>query len=108
MSLRLRQVSILAGVLLFGTSCSDTEFFEPTDLDVAPAAITDASLVFDNGDGSVDFTWSAPVNTVRPAGVHNVIWPGVNERGEPLASGIYFVRMIAASGSLTRKVILVR
>jgi flagellar hook assembly protein FlgD len=43
-----------------------------------------------------------------PAGTHRLVWDGRNGRGERVRSGIYFVRMMTAQGSLTRKVAIVR
>jgi hypothetical protein len=42
------------------------------------------------------------------AGQHSVEWNGRSESGEPAASGIYFVRMAAPSGSQLQKVTLVK
>jgi aminopeptidase N len=42
------------------------------------------------------------------AGVHEIVWNGSNERGEPLESGIYFARLSAGGRIVTRKMILIR
>ncbi len=41
-------------------------------------------------------------------GRHTVVWNGRNDDGEPIASGIYFVRLTAESRSSTRKVVLLK
>ncbi len=43
-----------------------------------------------------------------PAGEHSVVWNGVDDRGRPAASGIYFVRMIAGSYTETRKIVMLK
>jgi len=48
------------------------------------------------------------VSETMPPGMHAVTWSGTGERGEPAASGIYFVRMTAGSFTQTRKVILLK
>jgi hypothetical protein len=42
------------------------------------------------------------------AGAHRVVWPGVDGSGEALASGVYFCRLEAGGGTLTRKLLLVK
>jgi trimeric autotransporter adhesin len=44
----------------------------------------------------------------RPAGRHQLTWNGEDDRGRPLASGIYFVRLEAVGTVQTRKVVLIR
>ncbi len=44
----------------------------------------------------------------RPAGRHAVTWTGRTDAGGPAAPGVYFVRLEAASGTLTRKLVRVR
>ncbi len=43
-----------------------------------------------------------------PAGEHSVVWNGVDDRGRPASSGIYFVRMIAGSYTETRKIVMLK
>jgi hypothetical protein len=43
-----------------------------------------------------------------PGGHHEAHWDGVNEKGIPVASGVFFYRVTAQSGSHVRRVILVR
>jgi hypothetical protein len=45
---------------------------------------------------------------VLPAGETEVVWDGTDDRGSPVRSGIYFVRLDAGDRTLTRKVSLVR
>ncbi|MBN1885813.1 MAG: S8 family serine peptidase [Candidatus Krumholzibacteriota bacterium] len=48
------------------------------------------------------------VDGERDAGIHTVMWDGVNGRGAPVSSGIFFCRMRAGGRTETRKLILVR
>ncbi len=43
-----------------------------------------------------------------PAGPHSVVWDGRNKSGTAVASGIYFYRLSTATGSLTRKMTLLK
>ncbi len=43
-----------------------------------------------------------------PAGERNLAWDGSDDRGAPLARGIYLVRVVTPDGVQTRKVMLVR
>jgi hypothetical protein len=45
---------------------------------------------------------------MRPAGPQSVIWDGGDERGRPLPSGVYFVRVVTADGEARGKLILLR
>jgi hypothetical protein len=42
------------------------------------------------------------------AGHHSVTWRGTNERGEAVASGVYFYRLQTNSGSVSRKMMLLK
>ncbi|HEU4928337.1 MAG TPA: hypothetical protein VFU38_00795 [Candidatus Krumholzibacteria bacterium] len=44
----------------------------------------------------------------RPKGIHTATWDLRGDRGERVSSGVYFVRMRAASSVLTRRVTVVR
>jgi hypothetical protein len=44
----------------------------------------------------------------QPPGTHVATWNGENERGEAVASGVYFVRMSAAAFTQTRKAVLLK
>jgi hypothetical protein len=44
----------------------------------------------------------------REAGTHSVTWTGGSDSGEPVASGVYFVRMTAPSFTQTRKLVLLK
>ncbi len=48
------------------------------------------------------------MNAVRPAGEHRVQWRGRNEAGLAVPSGIYLYRLQTESGTLSRKMSLVR
>ncbi len=43
-----------------------------------------------------------------PAGEHNIMWNGVDDRGRGVSSGIYFVRMFAGSYAETRKIVMLK
>jgi hypothetical protein len=43
-----------------------------------------------------------------PAGIGSVGWDGMSHRGEPVGSGVYFVRLETADATATRKLMLVR
>jgi hypothetical protein len=42
------------------------------------------------------------------AGPHTIVWDGTNERGEAVASGVYFCRLVAGERAETRRMTLVR
>jgi aminopeptidase N len=44
----------------------------------------------------------------RPPGYHEVEWDGKNDAGQSVSSGVYFVRLNSAGGSLVRKAVLAR
>lgn len=48
------------------------------------------------------------VDEVRPAGVHEAVWRGVDGRGRGVASGTYFCRMDAGEFREVRKMVLAR
>ncbi|HSG90487.1 MAG TPA: FlgD immunoglobulin-like domain containing protein, partial [Pseudomonadales bacterium] len=48
------------------------------------------------------------VDELLPAGRHERIWQGVDDRGTQVASGVYFVRMAAPGKSAAQKVVLVK
>jgi hypothetical protein len=60
--------------------------------------------VFNVSGGEVDRIVDADV----PAGDHEVRWEARTRSGSPLPPGMYFVRLAAGDGLLTRKVILLR
>ena len=43
-----------------------------------------------------------------PPGVHSVTWNGVNDDGQPVASGVYFYRLHTDAGDATRRLILIK
>ncbi|MBM3321279.1 MAG: T9SS type A sorting domain-containing protein [Candidatus Eisenbacteria bacterium] len=45
---------------------------------------------------------------VLPAGETEIVWDGTDDRGSPVRSGVYFVRLDAGDQTLARKVSLVR
>jgi aminopeptidase N len=47
------------------------------------------------------------LNASRGAGYHEVTWDGKNSAGESVSSGVYFVRMQSAGGTLVRKAVVV-
>lgn len=48
------------------------------------------------------------VNDYLAPGVHQVVWDGRNDRGEPVPSGLYFYRLQSGTHVLTGKMILVK
>jgi len=48
------------------------------------------------------------VDEVRPAGVHQVVWRGADDRGRGVASGAYFCRLEAGGYGEVGKVVLMR
>jgi flagellar hook assembly protein FlgD len=48
------------------------------------------------------------VDTRLPAGEHFVPWDGTDERGNRVASGVYFVSAEAGADRASRKVVLLR
>jgi parallel beta-helix repeat protein len=48
------------------------------------------------------------VNRTEPAGAHRANWEGVDARGAPVASGVYFVKMSAGTYSGTMKMVLLK
>jgi hypothetical protein len=43
-----------------------------------------------------------------PSGTHSILWDGRDDRGKPLASGIYVLRLSSTAGRWNRKVLLLR
>jgi hypothetical protein len=48
------------------------------------------------------------VNCVLPGGAHEVTWRGEDDRGRPVASGVYFCRLESDGESQLRRVVLLR
>jgi hypothetical protein len=44
----------------------------------------------------------------QPAGVHEQRWDGRDNRGMPVASGVYYARMVGERQTLTRKIVLLK
>jgi len=47
-------------------------------------------------------------NETRAAGAYRVKWDGHDNTGSPVASGVYFYRLIAGSFSQTKKMVLLK
>jgi hypothetical protein len=48
------------------------------------------------------------VNDVREAGIHSVVWKGLDDSGRSVGSGIYFYRMTTDNYTSTQKMILMK
>ena len=48
------------------------------------------------------------VNDRRQAGLHRVDWDGHNDRGQPIASGVYFYKLVAGSFTDTKKMTILK
>ena len=48
------------------------------------------------------------VDDVRDAGPHDVLWDGRDERGRPVASGVYFCKLSVGGADVTRKLVVIR
>jgi flagellar hook assembly protein FlgD len=44
----------------------------------------------------------------QPAGARDVTWNGQDDRGNPVASGVYFYKMTAGKFSQTRRMVLLK
>lgn len=80
--------------------------FNPTTtitFDLAEAATVDLT-VFDAGGRFVRRLDRGQ----RAAGVHRITWNGTDERGEPVASGLYFYRLEMGGEVVSRKMVLLK
>jgi len=48
------------------------------------------------------------VNGTQVAGAQSVVWNGTDRRGSHVASGVYFVRMVASGKAFTRKMVMLK
>ena len=54
-------------------------------------------------------SWCAPsCRAMQPAGVSTVVWSGEDDRGDQVASGLYFYRLVTDDGEQTRKMLLLK
>ena len=44
----------------------------------------------------------------KPPGFHTFEWNGVDDRGAPVASGVYFANFVSADTRLTRKMVMLK
>ena len=44
----------------------------------------------------------------RTKGMHHAVWNGRDDRGNAVASGVYYVRLAGADKTLTRKIVLLK
>lgn len=80
--------------------------FNPsTSIRYALNAQTDVNLTVFNVLGQ---SVTVLIDGVRPAGVYEIEWDGRNRDGLPVASGVYFYRMVAGDVSVSRKMILLK
>jgi flagellar hook assembly protein FlgD len=47
-------------------------------------------------------------DTVKAGVVHEVQWKGLNDTGSPVASGVYFYRLVAGDYTQTRKMVVLK
>lgn len=47
-------------------------------------------------------------NGMQTAGPHSAVWTGTDRRGTQVASGVYFVRMVAAGQVFTKKMVMLK
>jgi pregnancy-associated plasma protein-A/flagellar hook capping protein FlgD len=69
-----------------------------------PSAGRASVVVLDLGGRAVRTLASA----LFPAGQHSVRWDGTDDRGQRLAAGVYFYRLVTAEGSENRRMIVLR
>jgi len=48
------------------------------------------------------------VNEILPAGNHSIVWNGADEKGKPIASGVYLYKMRIGNYVSTKKMILMK
>jgi hypothetical protein len=48
------------------------------------------------------------VDAVQDEGPHSVVWDATNERGQPMASGVYFYRLMVGKQMISKKMVLLR
>jgi len=51
---------------------------------------------------------AAVVNSIQPAGDHQVIWNGTDSNGNTVSSGVYFYRILTNGESLTKRMVLLK
>jgi flagellar hook assembly protein FlgD len=47
-------------------------------------------------------------NDDMPAGLHELVWDGRDTDGRSVATGVYFVRLMAGSREFTRKIVMLK
>jgi flagellar hook assembly protein FlgD len=48
------------------------------------------------------------IDGYQRAGMHNVLWTGVDNKGIPARSGVYFYKLISGSKTVTKKLVLTK
>jgi hypothetical protein len=70
-----------------------------------PSAVSHGQLVvYDVGGGRVKTLLDGPL----AAGDHRIAWTGLKDDGSAARPGVYFVRLVTAEHSATRKILLIR
>jgi hypothetical protein len=69
-----------------------------------PASATVTAVIYDAMGRSVRSLWSGTL----PAGTNRLLWNGRNDRGEPVASGVYLLNIRAAGDAQTLKLVLLK
>ena len=48
------------------------------------------------------------VNKMEEAGIHSIVWNAINDRGNPVGSGVYYYRLVTGKKVVTKKMIVLR
>ena len=48
------------------------------------------------------------IDGYQRAGMHNVLWTGVDNQGKPVNSGVYFYKLVSGAKTITKKLVLTK